>query len=668
MYETSNKYKSERYSRDDYILNVYIEDKPIEDVLNFRVSHNFLNSDKIELGSTPSKVVEFDIEKSLLPEIYNNFYIETGLDIDGEDEIVPIGFFILEEINQDDDMVSLRITDYMMNFERVIDISKILPCTASQLLQYLCDSCGVENGSSSFINSDTIITTYDSSLTARQYIGYIAELAGGFAFIGRDGRLYIKNIGENKNNIITVQDVNEMTVKQFNELLLKGFEKIDEEIDIDLFGDYQWGEEFVCNEVDYNDEQQSYEISDTDYSSAFLDCILDSDLYDNEIKGRAIELNSNNLFINSKSQVQKIYNKLKSLRSYSFEGSSIIDPATDIGDIVYIDNKPVIYQGDMEYLGYFKGTITSKIETEQKKTTTIGSALSYASQMRNMKKNYNVEIQDLVEQVNLKANKDDLIQQINESKTNEDTDNIEDNKINSEKININGAKSKNNQFSIDENTGEMSCNNAIINNSSITNDGKELIGDNGVLTNIHILGKAVHSNLLINNYGDFSLLGFEYDENNEDKSIANCIIIYPILPENFTILSAIIILKHYPIKIAENWGYARKLKLYKRDTTNNYNNYDISKGIILEELEDQEIESGLGEDGYTPSIPTEETHILEEITSIDISNEIKNNIAFIIKSADTKPEATEMEESDKENCLLKSGMVLATLDIKGYLI
>lgn len=40
------------------------------------------------------------------------------------------------------------------------------------------------------------IAVYDNTVSARTYLSYIAEQAGGIAVIGRDGKLYIKTIGE----------------------------------------------------------------------------------------------------------------------------------------------------------------------------------------------------------------------------------------------------------------------------------------------------------------------------------------------------------------------------------------------------------------------------------------------------------------------------------------
>lgn len=68
------------------------------------------------------------------------------------------------------------------------------------------------------------------------------------------------------------------------------------------------------------------------------------------------------MYIVDSEQIEKIYNQIKNLEIYSFEGETIIDPAYDIGDILIIDGKPIIYQGEIEYATKFKANIKSKIQ------------------------------------------------------------------------------------------------------------------------------------------------------------------------------------------------------------------------------------------------------------------------------------------------------------------
>ena len=67
------------------------------------------------------------------------------------------------------------------------------PVTLLELLKDICKKIGVELGSASFLNSNKQIATYDNTISPRTLIGYIAEQAGGFAYVGRDGKLYINS-------------------------------------------------------------------------------------------------------------------------------------------------------------------------------------------------------------------------------------------------------------------------------------------------------------------------------------------------------------------------------------------------------------------------------------------------------------------------------------------
>lgn len=171
------------------------------------------------------------------------------------------------------------------------------------------------------MNSNKQIAVYDNTVSAREYLSYISEQAGGFACIGRDGKLYIKTIGED-------------TV----------------EVNFELFEKFTWGELFKVSRVAYEDGVQDFKFGTE--------------------TNNTIWINSDNMYIVDGTQIENIYNQMKDFEYYSFEGSTIIDPAIDVGDIIIIDGKKVIFQGDMDYVGKFKASISSKIKAKSKEDTT----------------------------------------------------------------------------------------------------------------------------------------------------------------------------------------------------------------------------------------------------------------------------------------------------------
>ena len=324
MYNTSQNYKDKILNDStQHELNIYIDGNKIEEnhIIDFKITLELFNNDEFCLGSTPELDVEFEIDKRDLPNNYNEVYIESGL----EDEIVPIGQFTIQSVEDDEFKVKIKATDYMKKFEdNKYDGSDLTyPATMLQVLQDICTKIGVELGSTSFLNSDKQISVYDNTVSARTYIGYIAEQAEGFAVVGRDGKLYIRTFGQNT-----------------------------AEFDINLFSDFSWGDKFKVSKVSYEDGAQNYKFGNN--------------------TGNTVYINQNNMYIVDSDQVAQIYRQIKDFEVYSFEGETIIDPAYDIGDILIIDGKKVLFQGELDYAGKFKASIKSKIQakTEQESMQT----------------------------------------------------------------------------------------------------------------------------------------------------------------------------------------------------------------------------------------------------------------------------------------------------------
>lgn len=74
--------------------------------------------------------------------------------------------------------------------------------TLGSLLQFVCDQAGVTLGTTSFLNSDAVLTgneKWQDGTTLRDVVSYIAAAAGGFARIARDGTLEIVSYSASTN-------------------------------------------------------------------------------------------------------------------------------------------------------------------------------------------------------------------------------------------------------------------------------------------------------------------------------------------------------------------------------------------------------------------------------------------------------------------------------------
>ncbi len=194
--------------------------------------------------------------------------------------------------------------------------------TLGEIAKDICKKKGLELETSSFLNSDKKIYVYDNQIKAREYMSYISEKAGGFCCAGRTGKIQIKKIGEDE--IIIPQK---------------------------LFKTYKWGEEHKITKVAYENGTESFKVGDETKDTLWI--------------------RQENLFISEEDDIQKIYSSIKDLDFYSFEGTTIINPAIDIGDIINIDGKKVIYQGEMTLNKRFIADIKSKIAIKQKQETTV---------------------------------------------------------------------------------------------------------------------------------------------------------------------------------------------------------------------------------------------------------------------------------------------------------
>ena len=145
MYKTSDKYKSLVYQASTkHLLKVYINDVEVDKkyILDCKLSQPLFSNDEFTLGTVTSQSVELKLYKQAGPDKVNKVYIESGI----ADEIIPIGYFNVEEISKEDDYtVKLKLLDNMIKFEFMYDGSTLnYPTTLLSILQDICLKAGVE--------------------------------------------------------------------------------------------------------------------------------------------------------------------------------------------------------------------------------------------------------------------------------------------------------------------------------------------------------------------------------------------------------------------------------------------------------------------------------------------------------------------------------------------
>ena len=272
--------------------------------------------DSFLLGSNSANTIELEVPSS----------IQLPSEVKIQDDSGDYGYFIVDKYEYKDNNVFEKGYSAKDIIDEKADLGE--DCTLLDVLEDICDKFGVTLGTNSFVNDDEVITFYDNTITAREYISYIAELNGGFAQIGKDGKLYLR------------QFVNGPSIT----------------LDSEECEDFKLGEHHEIERVVFDNGELHFE--------------TDSD----ETK-ETLYLNSANVFINNQAQFTATANAILGFEFYNFEtGNSPIDTSVQAGGLLEIslnnNTYTSIVQYDIKYnggwLGGYELDLNSEIQEETK--------------------------------------------------------------------------------------------------------------------------------------------------------------------------------------------------------------------------------------------------------------------------------------------------------------
>lgn len=179
---------------------------PNENIKSIRLSNPIIDktNDTFYIGTFISKQLEIEFYNADSIDLSGQIHLAIGTYIEslGDYETLNIGYFNIET-SPEDYYKNAKIValDNAVKFKPNVDYSSAMTpsslnpetntITCEELLIWMCNYFGVTLGTYPNINKDIEISTYDSSVSGKQYISYIAEIMGGNAQIGRDGHLYI---------------------------------------------------------------------------------------------------------------------------------------------------------------------------------------------------------------------------------------------------------------------------------------------------------------------------------------------------------------------------------------------------------------------------------------------------------------------------------------------
>lgn len=152
-------------------------------------------SDYQIIGRSVAKEITIKFANQLHDLENKEISVETSID----GEVLPFGNFIIDRqsFSDTDNTSSARGYDYMIKFDIAYNGDNLTyPCTLQDVLDDLCTQVGVENASIGIVNSELKVTgnNFTDGETCREVLSQIAQCSGTFATIGRDNKLYLRNL------------------------------------------------------------------------------------------------------------------------------------------------------------------------------------------------------------------------------------------------------------------------------------------------------------------------------------------------------------------------------------------------------------------------------------------------------------------------------------------
>lgn len=131
--------------------------------------------------------------------------IEAGLTLEDDTiEYIPLGVFTVQSAEWTDVGIRIIANDNMIKLDRTLTATQITGGTIYTLAHYACEQCGLTFGLSeaqaeALPNGTEILGLYSENdiKTYRDFLAWIAQVAGGFVTADREGNIIIRSFADN---------------------------------------------------------------------------------------------------------------------------------------------------------------------------------------------------------------------------------------------------------------------------------------------------------------------------------------------------------------------------------------------------------------------------------------------------------------------------------------
>ena len=308
------------------MLEIYFDGVLLDPIYYMSFTQKWVMFDKeFKLGVTPCREFELVVPKSVW-----SSPTEIKVRYNNED----YAYLIVDDVQYDENnsipKAKITLVDKMVKADFNYDASSLVPCTLKDIVEDICDKMGVELGNQHFTNEDLTIDYYDNTITAREYLSYISEMAGGFVRIENDGKLWIRTFDNNTTN----------------------------EINPDLCEKIILGQRHQIERVVFDNGLLKLETSQDDTLET---------LY----------LNPINVYINSQTEFNNIANNILGFTYYNLDtGNVYIFSDTMCGDVLKLIYNGTTYYTiqntpSLKFMGIWQGAYQLNIESQEQSETAV---------------------------------------------------------------------------------------------------------------------------------------------------------------------------------------------------------------------------------------------------------------------------------------------------------
>ncbi len=315
------------------MINIVFDDTVINPnaVMSLSRTHQ-LFTDSFYLGSTASAQYTIELSKLYNPPttvskcvIYDNTDVLATLLIDSID-------------SNDDKKIKYTFTDGMVNFNFNYNAKDVIDdnggsATVKQIVTDICTKANIPLSSKSFEYQDVSISWYDDTYTARDYIGFVAEINGGYAIVNATGSLEFRTFDKTASTEVNVDDCDS----------------------------FKLGEKHTITRVVYdNNVGTKIEVGDETGDTVYVD------VNNTFIKGTDEEITA---FITN------IYQAVKDFTYYGITIGKLPIPVSNVGELVNFklntNTYPTIWGFNQSYNTQWTGGITLNIKSSKQTETKV---------------------------------------------------------------------------------------------------------------------------------------------------------------------------------------------------------------------------------------------------------------------------------------------------------